>query len=140
MFLLNQLPKINFQTKKRVGRGGKHGKNAGSGNKGQLKRGGKTRLGFEGGQKSLIRRTPKSKGYNFRPQTDRQRKVITISAINLAYLDGEVISFTTLLEKKLIDEKTKKVRIINTGLLSKKLTVEPNENLHVTKTAIKLFN
>jgi ribosomal protein L15 len=115
MFLLNQLPKINFQKPKRVGRGGKHGKNAGAGNKGQLKRGGKSRLGFEGNSKSLIRRTPKSKGYNFKPLTDRQRKVVTISALNLAYENDETISMQTLLEKKLIDEKIKKVRNINTG-------------------------
>ena len=139
MFLLNQLPKINFQTKKRVGRGGKHGKNAGAGNKGQNKRGGNRPLGFEGGGKSLIRRTPKSKGYNFKPQSGRQRKVITISAIEFAYVEGEVLSMQSLLEKKLIDEKIKKVRIINTGLLSKKLKIEPSENLHFTKTAIQLF-
>jgi len=139
MFLLNQLPKINFQTKKRVGRGGKRGKNAGSGNKGQNKRGGNRPLGFEGGGKSLIRRTPKIKGYNFNPKTDRQRKVITISAIEANYADGEILSFTTLLEKKLIDEKIKKVRIINTGSLTKKLKAEPSENLHFSKTAIGLF-
>lgn len=139
MFLLNQLPKINFQKPKRVGRGGKNGKNSGSGNKGQLKRGGKSKLGFEGGQKSLIRRTPKSKGYNNKPQTDRQRKVLTISAIEFAYQEGEIISLQTLLEKNLIDEKIKKVRIINTGSLSKKLTIESNENLHTTKAVAELF-
>ena len=53
--------------KKRVGRGigGKGGKTAGAGTKGQKSRGrGKVARGFEGGQMPLKQRVPKLKGFN----------------------------------------------------------------------------
>jgi large subunit ribosomal protein L15 len=53
--------------KKRVGRGigGKGGKTAGAGTKGQQSRGrGKVNRGFEGGQMPLKQRVPKLKGFN----------------------------------------------------------------------------
>ena len=55
------------KSKKRVGRGigGKGGKTAGAGTKGQHSRGrGKVNRGFEGGQTALLRRVPKLKGFN----------------------------------------------------------------------------
>lgn len=54
------------RNRKRVGRGTSsgYGKTSGRGQKGQLARsGGKTRLGFEGGQMPLYRRMPK-RGFN----------------------------------------------------------------------------
>src|SRR6478735_7766582 len=55
------------KSKKRVGRGigGKGGKTAGAGTKGQKSRGrGKVNRGFEGGQTGLKMRVPKLKGFN----------------------------------------------------------------------------
>jgi large subunit ribosomal protein L15 len=55
------------KSKKRVGRGigGKGGKTAGAGTKGQHARGrGKVARGFEGGQMPLKQRVPKLKGFN----------------------------------------------------------------------------
>jgi len=55
------------KSKKRVGRGvgGKGGKTAGAGTKGQQSRGrGKVARGFEGGQTGLKMRIPKLKGFN----------------------------------------------------------------------------
>jgi large subunit ribosomal protein L15 len=55
------------KNKKRVGRGigGKGGKTAGAGTKGQHSRGrGKVARGFEGGQMPLKQRVPKLKGFN----------------------------------------------------------------------------
>ncbi len=55
------------KSKKRVGRGigGKGGKTAGQGTKGQKARGrGKVARGFEGGQTGLKQRVPKLKGFN----------------------------------------------------------------------------
>ena len=55
------------KAKRRVGRGigGKGGKTAGAGTKGQHSRGrGKVNRGFEGGQTGLLRRVPKLKGFN----------------------------------------------------------------------------
>ncbi|MFM8311729.1 MAG: 50S ribosomal protein L15 [Ilumatobacteraceae bacterium] len=57
----------SHKRKKRVGRGigGKGGKTAGAGTKGQHSRGrGKVNRGFEGGQTGLKQRVPKLKGFN----------------------------------------------------------------------------
>jgi large subunit ribosomal protein L15 len=57
----------SHKAKKRVGRGigGKGGKTAGAGTKGQHARGrGKVARGFEGGQTGLKQRVPKLKGFN----------------------------------------------------------------------------
>src|ERR1700754_4010873 len=76
---------------KRVGRGigGKGGKTAGAGTKGQHSRGrGKVARGFEGGQMPLKQRVPKLKGFNnpFR---------IEYQAINLDALDSLELSEVT---------------------------------------------
>ncbi|MBI4882634.1 MAG: 50S ribosomal protein L15 [Actinobacteria bacterium] len=63
---LSPVPGSN-KAKKRVGRGigGKGGKTAGAGTKGQHSRGrGKVARGFEGGQTGLKMRVPKLKGFN----------------------------------------------------------------------------
>ena len=65
--------------KRRVGRGigGKGGKTAGAGTKGQKARGrGKVARGFEGGQMPLKQRVPKLKGFNnpFRIEYQADRK------------------------------------------------------------------
>ena len=72
------------KAKKRVGRGigGKGGKTAGAGTKGQHSRGrGKVARGFEGGQMPLKQRVPKLKGFNnpFR---------VEYSPVNLDQLGG----------------------------------------------------
>jgi large subunit ribosomal protein L15 len=72
------------KAKKRVGRGigGKGGKTAGAGTKGQHARGrGKVARGFEGGQTGLKQRVPKLKGFNnpFR---------VEYSPVNLDQLDA----------------------------------------------------
>jgi large subunit ribosomal protein L15 len=72
------------KSKKRVGRGigGKGGKTAGAGTKGQHARGrGKVARGFEGGQTGLKQRVPKLKGFNnpFR---------VEYSPVNLDQVDG----------------------------------------------------
>ena len=110
--------KTTVKSKKRLGRGDK---NAGRGNKGQLKRSGKTRIGFEGGQKSLIRRTPKFKGYSFK-LAKRNVKALSLTVISKNFQDGEEISLTSLKEKGIISRFINKVRIINSG----NLNIKPN--------------
>src|SRR3954467_13175400 len=89
------------KSKKRVGRGigGKGGKTAGAGTKGQQSRGrGKVARGFEGGQMPLKQRVPKLKGFNnpFR---------IEYSPVNLdqvAALDASEVSPETLVDAGLV--------------------------------------
>jgi large subunit ribosomal protein L15 len=106
---------------RRVGRGigGKGGKTAGRGSKGQGARG-KVPVRFEGGQTPLHRRTPKARGFNnpFR---------VEYHVVNLELLDGfdagAVVTPETLREHGLV-AKTGLVKVLARGDLTKALTVK----------------
>ena len=106
--------------RRRVGRGigGKGGKTAGRGSKGQGARG-TVPAGFEGGQTPLHRRTPKMRGFNnpFR---------VEYHVVNLELLEqfdtGAVVSPETLREHGLV-AKRGLVKVLGRGELTKKLTV-----------------
>ena len=109
------------KNKKRVGRGigGKGGKTAGRGTKGQHSRGrGKVARGFEGGQMPLKQRVPKLKGFNnpFR---------VEYSPVNLDQLEaiGEaVITPETLVAHGLV-RKGKFVKVLARGEVTSALQV-----------------
>ena len=111
------------QVGKRKGRGcgSGNGKTAGRGHKGQKARsGGKTRIGFEGGQMPLARRIPK-RGFNnifAKPLTE-----INVSALN-AFDDGATVDAAALLEKGMIRDCKYGVKVLSNGTLTKKLTVK----------------
>ena len=106
--------------KRRVGRGigGKGGKTAGRGSKGQGARD-TVPVGFEGGQTPLHRRTPKAKGFKnpFR---------IEYHVVNLATLDAfdanAEVSPDTLRARGLV-AKRGLVKVLGRGELTKPLTV-----------------
>ncbi len=106
--------------KQRVGRGigGKGGKTAGRGSKGQGARN-TVPAGFEGGQTPLHRRTPKAKGFNnpFR---------IEYHVVNLSTLErfdtGAEVSPETLRAQGLV-AKRGLVKVLARGELTKSLTV-----------------
>jgi large subunit ribosomal protein L15 len=105
---------------RRVGRGigGKGGKTAGRGSKGQGARG-TVPARFEGGQTPLHRRTPKARGFNnpFR---------VEYHVVNLELLDsfdaGSDVSPETLRERGLV-AKRGLVKVLGRGELTKALTV-----------------
>ncbi|MDQ1535600.1 MAG: large subunit ribosomal protein [Actinomycetota bacterium] len=105
---------------RRVGRGigGKCGKTAGRGSKGQGARG-SVPVRFEGGQTPLHRRTPKARGFNnpFR---------VEYHVVNLELLDGfdagAEVSPETLRERGLV-AKQGLVKVLGRGELTKALTV-----------------
>jgi large subunit ribosomal protein L15 len=105
----------------RVGRGigGKGGKTAGRGTKGQQSRGrGKVARGFEGGQMPLKQRVPKLKGFNnpFR---------VEYTAVNLhsiAKLETEDITPEVLVERGLL-RKGDLVKVLGYGELTGKVNV-----------------
>lgn len=134
MITLSTLERTNQFKKQRIGRGnGSHrGKNSGAGHKGQVKRG-KVRIGFEGGQKALTRRLPKLRGFN--QPANLSKAVLTLSALDRVSQDGDVVTLNYLLEKKLISDKVRTVRFINTGTLGKKLTFSDEANIYLTKGA-----
>jgi large subunit ribosomal protein L15 len=109
------------KSKKRVGRGtgGKGGKTAGAGTKGQQSRGrGKVARGFEGGQMPLKQRVPKLKGFNnpFR---------IEYSPVNLdqvAGLEATIVSPESLVEAGLIRKGTF-VKVLGRGEVASAMAV-----------------
>jgi len=127
MSTLNTLGKTT-QKKMRVGRGigsGK-GKTCGRGVKGQKSRSGVSIKAFEGGQMPLYRRLPK-RGFNSFGK-------INIAIMNLekiqSFIDEKTINSndlinTDLLKKiKLINKNSQKLKILGTGEIKDKITIE----------------
>ena len=108
---------------KRKGRGigTGNGKTGGRGHKGQHARsGGKTRIGFEGGQMPLARRVPK-RGFNnifAKPLT-----AVNVSALN-CFEDGAVVDAAALIEKGIINNCPNGLKVLANGAISKKITVK----------------
>ena len=110
---------------KRVGRGSSSGlgTTAGKGNKGQQSRsGGKTYVGFEGGQMPLYRRIA-HRGFSNYP-FKKEYSVVNVSLLEEKYSDGESVNKETLVAKGLISKVDSLVKILGTGDLTKKLTVD----------------
>jgi large subunit ribosomal protein L15 len=140
MYNLSNLPKIIFKTKKRVGRGegSNRGKNAGKGHKGQNKHGQGVRIGFEGGQKPLIRRTPKFRG--FKNSSRSYISSLPLGIINKHFNDEETVTLASLIEKGVVSKYTRLARIIKSGEFNKKITFAPDEDLYLTKGVKSLLN
>tara|TARA_B100000405_G_scaffold246752_1_gene180146 strand:- start:276 stop:767 length:492 start_codon:yes stop_codon:yes gene_type:complete len=110
------------KTKKRVGRGvaSGWGKTCGSGHKGQKSRsGGKVKPGFEGGQMPLQMRLPK---YGFTSRIGQVTSEVRTSELNK--VEGENISIETLKKSGVITSGTKRVKIMLSGKVEKKLTIQ----------------
>jgi large subunit ribosomal protein L15 len=105
--------------RRRVGRGigGKGGKTAGRGTKGQGARG-SVKPGFEGGQMPLSRRIPKLKG--FRNPFRVEYMVVNLDA--LQEFEGDEVSPDTLRAKGLV-HKHGLVKVLGRGELSRALRV-----------------
>ncbi len=109
--------------KKRLGKGESSGlgKTSGSGHKGQKARsGGGVRPGFEGGQMPLARRLPK-KGFN---NAQFKTKYAVVNLDRLEAMSGDVINEETLREAGIVKGVCDGVKILGSGELTKKLTVE----------------
>ena len=107
---------------KRVGRGigSGHGKTAGRGHKGQKSRsGGGVRAGFEGGQMPLQMRLPK---YGFTSRRSRFVAEVRLGEIESSGLDE--ISLAALRGKGLVPSQTRKAKIIRSGELKRKVSVD----------------
>jgi large subunit ribosomal protein L15 len=118
-------PRGSREKKKRIGRGPGSGMGTYStrGLKGQLARsGGGPRIGFEGGQTPLIKRTPK-KGFN-------RRKNVKISVVNVESLNrfkkGEEVTIAKL-EQENLTRKGYEVKILGDGDIDKKLKVHAHK-------------
>ena len=123
---LNNLIKIN-KKKIRVGRGIGSGKGNTSarGHKGQKSRSGVSIKSFEGGQMPLYRRLPKR---GFKSVNRVKVAILNLSNIQKIFDKNkssikDVINLKILKEKKLINKKYSKLKILGTGELKKNIEI-----------------
>lgn len=120
--------KLSFKRKARktVGRGGKKGTYCGRGGKGQTARSGAhVNPLFEGGRSTLIDRMKKIRGFK---SIQKKPAIVNLENLEKKFRAGETVSRETLLQKKLIKklEAENGIKILGTGTLKKKLTIDKN--------------
>ena len=127
---LNSLNIKKKKAKKRLGRGigSTKGKTSGRGHKGQKSRSGVAIKSFEGGQMPLYRRLPK-RGFN-------PIRKIKIGKINLGKIQyfikknsinyKEKINLELLKKLNIVSKKTVKLKILGSGEINEKITIEAN--------------
>ena len=104
------------------GHGSGNGKTAGKGHKGQKARSGAPRIGFEGGQMPLYRRIPK-RGFKNR----NTKEIVSINMSKLeVFEDGATVTIDAMKEIGIIKNPKDGVKILGSGELTKKLTVQAN--------------
>ena len=126
---LNNLSKIN-KKKIRVGRGigsGK-GKTSSRGHKGQKSRSGVSIKSFEGGQMPLYRRLPKR---GFKKMKKQFTAILNLAKIQIMIDKKEnnlknILDLKILKEKKLINKKYSKLKILGTGEIKNNIEIIAN--------------
>ncbi|MCL2127038.1 MAG: 50S ribosomal protein L15 [Treponema sp.] len=101
------------------GQGSGRGTTAGKGNKGQKARsGGKTYIGFEGGQMPLYRRLA-HRGFSNHP-FKKEWQIVNLGDIEKRYGESETVDPVSLFRKRLV-KKNVPVKILAVGDITKKL-------------------
>ena len=123
---LNNLIKNN-KKKTRVGRGigSGRGKTSSRGHKGQKSRSGVAIKSFEGGQMPLYRRLPKR---GFKTLNKKNMAILNLSKIQSIYEKNKnelksSLDLKSLKDKKLINKKYLKLKILGTGELKTKIDI-----------------
>ena len=120
---------------RRIGRGtgSGRGKTSGRGQKGQNARSEGFRLGFEGGQMPLSQRIPKLPG--FKNPFKKVYSVVNISKLS-RFPDGSKLDATALAEAGLV-RAGMEVKVLGTGSIDRKLTVEAHAFSSTAREAIE---
>jgi large subunit ribosomal protein L15 len=125
-------PAGQTKPKKRVGRGmgSGHGKTSARGHKGQhAGTGFSQKRGFEGGQMPLHRRLPKR---GFTNIFKKQFAIVNLG--RLEKLEGDTFNVDRLIELGAIHKVRDGLKILGTGQLTRKITVEAH---HFSKSAVE---
>lgn len=105
------------------GRGTGNGTFGGRGLNGQNARsGGGVRKGFEGGQSSLIQRMPKMKGFKSPNKVISQ--VVDVATLDGLFKDGDKVNTEILVEMGVIHANKGPAKVLASGEITKKLTIE----------------
>jgi large subunit ribosomal protein L15 len=124
---INNIKRKTENTKRMiVARGGKRGKTAGRGTKGQKARAGHK---IRPEMRDLIKRIPKMRGRGKNSNLSIQNKPVTLNleALELVFSNGDTVERSTLYQNGLITMQNGKiptVKILGNGNLTKKLTVK----------------
>ncbi|AHH03492.1 LSU ribosomal protein L15P [Borrelia nietonii YOR] len=112
------------KSRKIVGRGPGSGlgKTSGRGQKGQKARNSSPRIGFEGGQTPLYRRLPR-RGFSNHDYKVKY-EIVGLGDIDRKFETGDLVNYSTLLEKGLVGKNKKKIKILANGGLTKKVNFE----------------
>ena len=120
--------------KRRVGRGGKLGAQATRGHKGQSSRSGGTKPGFEGGQTPWYRQLPKYRGFRNRFRTE----YIEVNLDQLEQFDADsTVTPEALREKGFVRHLRQPIKVLGSGTLTKKLTVQMHATTASAREAIE---
>ena len=122
--LILKAPFCANKKKRIVGRGSSSGRGttSGKGNKGQQARsGGKTYIGFEGGQMPLFRRIA-HRGFSNYP-FKKEYSLVNLCDIEVKYADGETVNKETLVSKGLVKKSAGLIKVLGNGDLTKKVSV-----------------
>jgi large subunit ribosomal protein L15 len=125
-------PKGQVKLKKRIGRGmgSGHGKTSTRGSKGQRAGTGfSQKRGFEGGQMPLHRRLPKR---GFKNIFKKQFAIVNLG--RLEKLEGDTFTVDSMLAAGLINKVYEGVKVLGTGVLTRKITVEAH---YFSKSALE---
>jgi len=138
--MLSKLPKITENKKKRLGRGGGSGKGnkSGRGTTRHQKARTKIPLHFEGGQAKITKKYPLLRGKSRNKSRATKTIILHLDDLNV-FKNGEVVDKKSLIEKGLI-EITKKdfnIKILNRGILNKKIKLEVNASKSVLEAVKK---
>ncbi len=120
-------PKGANKGPKRLGRGEASGtgKTAGRGHKGQGSRTGSgVRLGFEGGQMPLSRRTPK---HGFTNIFRKEFAIVNLSDLERVFDAGASVTLESCQQVGLVARSAKLLKVLANGGLSKKLAVRAHK-------------
>jgi len=104
--------KTKQSSKKRVGRGGKRGTYSGKGQKGQKSRAGHK---IRPGQRDVLLRTPKLKGFKNKPKKTPAR-AISLSVIDA--IESPKISFEILRVLNIVSGRVTRVKIVGSGSIT----------------------
>ncbi|MBN9416168.1 MAG: 50S ribosomal protein L15 [Candidatus Eremiobacteraeota bacterium] len=108
--------------RRRVGRGGKLGAQATRGHKGQSSRSGGTKgPSFEGGQTPWYRQLPKYRGFKNPFRTEYLE--VTLKQLD-QFEDNSTVTAESLREKGFVRNLRQPIKVLGSGSLSKKLTVQ----------------
>lgn len=127
MSSLHQLKRVGSRAKKRVGRGGKRGKTAGRGTKGQNARSGRKKRPE---MRDIIKKIPKRRGFGKnRGRTvvgDRPRTIpVPLSEIEQIFDSATEITLKSLVERLSLNTRGGiPVKIVGGGVIQKKLSVK----------------